>query len=855
MASSRQFPENFLLANQRLNKDLAVVIEIEGLDLLTNRTIYTKIRYGDPGIDYGDPGVIYGGLRRLEGTRALIDWTKSNLSLNQKLEPEQGKGSISLMSLAFVDKDFYLTQALSPGVLIDEILSKPVNVYIGYEQTSYPEDYVKIFRARITEVQDGPGWVTMQLSDPNFQRKGQCFITGKTKLLTPLAPGDTTVGVLDAVDFHRHVLGPDGTYDVGNPWNPDGTYNALATKQTGVRTFFKIEEEWIEYGPLGFGTNLFTGCLRGARNTVAAVHATGADVECAVEITDNALDIAVKTMLSGWNGAWRDEIPLFSIMRTFDGVLLDQPRAIILPPRKDAIRDYGLVEQDFVTINGSSPIGNDGQARIVRFAALFGEPNRIIYVDRDLLPEFPTSATFAPRSQFDVYPTTCGIKLTPEDVDVEKHLELRDRFMSGIESRMRFLLTAEEALKNFIETEIYLPTAAYSLTQRGRLSVGYHIPPLVSTRLVVLNHNNIKEPDKVVVKRGLNSRKFFNEIQWSYDVDDAGEFHSFFRFLDADSLNRFGVSAPLPITSRGIRTEFGTPNEFARRARRFLSRYKNATAMLNLKTFWAESVQIESGDIVAVRDDENLKIANFETGGRDLGYQLFEITDRGLNIKSTEGDLTLVSGIGASIDSRFAIISPSSNVVSGDVVAARKFLIIEDSFSAKFPGDEMRKWRPYVGEQIVMHDENYTYYGTTRILSLDPINSYKMYIDAFDTPPPGFTGMIIDIPRYPNSPSKTLNSIYKQTFAHFGAIVQVATGSSPTQFTVGAGDIAKFFVNCKIRVHKEDYTTFSPEVTVITIDTGTNTITVNNPLGFTPNNTFFITGIGFPDKQGVYRYI
>lgn len=853
MATSRQFPENFLRFNDRLNKDLAVVIEIPGVDLLSNRTIYTKIRYGDPKLDYGDPGIVYGGLRELENVRSIIDWQKSNLSISQKLEQEQGKASVSMLTLAFIDKDRYMTQVLSPGQVISEILASPVNVYIGYEQTSFPEDYIKVFRARISNVQDGPGYVVLQLSDPNFQRRTNAFITGKSKLLGSITNVDTTIFVADNTDFHRPILGPDGTYDVGKPWNPDGTYNPLAVKQTGVRTFFKIDEEWIEYGPLGIGDDTFTGVIRGARGTTAAAHAAASDVECAVEIADNAIDIALKSMLSGWNGPWREDIAVFSVMRTFDAVLLDQPRAFILPTRKDAIRDYGLSPGDYVTGSGFTEPANNDQFKIIRFADLFEEPNRIIYVDKDLTTEFPTTGILSPRSKYDVYPTTCGVKLTPEDVDVERHEELRDQFMSDLAYRMRFFINQSEALKSFIEAEIYLPTAAYSLTQRGRLSIGYHIPPLGGTRLVVFDHNNIRNPDHIVITRGLNSRKFWNEIDWSFDADDNGEFHAFFRSLDAESITRFGVTTALPIPSRGIRTEYGTPTEFSRRARRLFSRYKNAAAETAFESFFREAAQVEAGDIVAVRDEGNLQIANFETGDRDLAYQLFEVTDRTLAIKDGKGQMKLVSGIGASIDSRFAIISPSSNVVDGVITGTKQYLIIEDSFSAKFPGDEMRKWRNYVGLPIAMHDENYTYYQETTILSLDPINNYKMYISGFPSNPGSLTGMIIDIPRYPNTTSKTQNLIYKQTFGFSGATVQVASGATQTQFDVSPSDIGKFFIGCKIRVHTEFYTVTSPEVKVI--DINTNTLTVDEVLGFVPDNTYYITGIGFPDKTGSYRYI
>lgn len=843
------FPEKFLIFNTNQTKNLAVVVKIDGVDLLSNRPIYTRVRYGDPGIRYGQSGLVYGGLRRLENVRQLINWDQSNLSLAQRLEPEQGRGSVSMISLSFTDKDAYMTRVISPGVIVDEIMGRSVEVYIGYEEISYPEDYIKVFRGRITDVKAPPAQVNMQFSDPNFNRRQTAFITAKTKLAGNLLVGDTSIPVLDGVDFHKPILGPDGLYDVPNPWDQDGTYNTLAPRTTGVRTFLKIDDEWIEYGPLGVGTNLFLNVLRGARGTVAATHAIGADVMAGVEITDNCMELALKTQLSGWAGPWLSDVTVYSVMRTFDLALGDQPRAFILPGGVDAKRDYGLVDGDYITTSGFGVSGNNDTFRIVRFAELNEEPNRLVYVDKDLTPEYPTTGKMAFRSQYDTYPSTCGVKLTPQDVDADAHVTLRDNFLSGQENSYRFFLTSEETVKSFIETEIYLPVSAYSLTVRGKLSVGYHIPPLGNTQLVFLTKDNIKNPEMIQPQRGLNNRKFFNELDIDYDFDDTGQPVSFFRAVDADSLSRYKVSSTLPVRSRGTRTDLGSPNEFTRRARRFFSRYSNAATIIECKVNWGTGIQIEAGQTVALKDEGDLKISNFATGERNLGTQLFEVLDRDLNIKGGDVPLKLISGLRYDVNDRFAVISPSSEVDSG----SESYLILRDSFGAQFPGDEMRKWRNLVGQKIVMHDENYTYYQETTLLRLDAVNNYKMYITGFSVAPPYFTDMIIDIPRYPHNASKTQGALYKQIFAHFGPYVQIVSGASPTQFDVGAGDAPDFFIGAKIRVHKEDYSTASSEVTVIAV-LGT-TITVSAALGFTPDNTYFVTGIGFLDKQGSYRYI
>lgn len=844
-------PENYLRFNEQSVKNISVVVEIPGIDLLSNRPIFTRIRYGDARLRYGQNGKIYGGLRRLEGVRDILSLEGSSMTLSQRLEPEQGKAAISMLSLAFIDKDQYMTQVISPGILINEILGAPVKVYLGYEEISFKEDYFIIFRGRISSVSAQAGKIVLELSDPNLKRKQEAFLAGKSKLGLDLDAVATTIPVLDNFDFHQHVLGPNGLYDVPNPWDPDGSYNPIAVKQNGVRTFLKIDEEYIEYGPLGYGDNTFTGCLRGARDSIATTHETGADVEGSVQIQDHAIDMALKMMLSGWGGPWASGIAIKAFMRTFDGDLLDQNRAIILPEGVDAVEDYGLVEGDYLPaiIDATNPANNVTNARIIRFADLFAEPNRMIYIDQDLVPEFPTSATMSFRSQYDTYPVSCSVKLSPDDVDVARHLLIKGDFLGDDANRLRFFLTSSESMKSFVESQLYLPISAYSLTRRGKLSIGYTRPPLADENLVFLDEDNVIDPANIRPTRGLNNRKFYTEVDWDYDYSDEGKATSLLRVIDIEALAIMGISSILPIRSKGARTDLGSNTLFNRRSSFLLARYKRAAVLLDIKANWMTSCRIEAGDTVALKDEGKLQISNFSTGERNMGTQLFEVVDRSLDIKTGQGTMKLVSGIATDVTDRYATISPSSILDAGSTTG---YLVIQDSFGPKFVGDESRKWRDYMGQLVILHNEDYsTVIEDIRLTRIDLANPYKIHVTGLLSAPAA--GLIMDIPAYPASASKLENSLYKSIHVFYSARVPITAGASQTQFDVGAGDIAKFFVGAKLEVHTEDYTVLSPEVKVLSIFG--NTINTDVALGFIPDSTYFVSGIGFPDKGGFYRYI
>jgi hypothetical protein len=299
-----------------------------------------------------------------------------------------------------------------------------------------------------------------------------------------------------------------------------------------------------------------------------------------------------------------------------------------------------------------------------------------------------------------------------------------------------------------------------------------------------------------------------------------------------------------------MRTDLGSNSQFDRRSRFLLSRYnKGAVVISNVKANYGTGNKIELGDIVALKDDGDLQLANFKTGERNLGTQLYEVNDRSLSIASGDVTLELVAGVSSDINDRYATISPSSIIASGTT----SYVMITDSYGPKYVGDEQRKWRDYTNLEVVFHDEDYTYYETATLNRFDVVNPYKAYYSNLATQPSSWAGIIMDIPYFPDSTDKNALSIYKSIHAFLGPRVAIVSGISSSQFTVGVLDFSKFFVGAKVRIHTEDYTTVSPEISVTEL-TAPDTITVTfGGIGFTPTSSYFVTCIGFPDQSGSYR--
>ena len=835
------YPDQYLLFNQKNVKRMNVVLDIDGLDLITTVPVYTKIRYGDIGLEYGQPGIVYGGLRLVgsagdRAQRSLLN-LDGGLVITQRIEPEQGRGAISTVTLKLIDKDKYVTEFIAPGVVVDEIMGRKMKLWVGYQDTSWPEDYFVAMRGRITQINYQAASYQIQFSDANLNRNAEIFFSAMTKLSSSITDSDTTIPVISNGDFNEKIVGPDGTYD------------------DTVSTYIKIDDEWIEYQQTGsegsgFGTNEFIGVVRGARGTTAVAHDADADVSSGIQIQDNLLVIALKLMLSGWNGNWIDSIPIKNLADTQDVTLGVIPGAIILPDGVDAVEQYGLAIGDFVTVSGDTFGANDGTYVVQSFQDLFGRPNQIIVTDASFITNIGSPALLAFRSQFDTYPTNAGAKIDPQFVDVAGHIQLQNTFLGG-SNEMRFFITDSQACKSFIESELFLPAALYSITRQGRLSVTLSKPPLADERFILLDKSSVKEPDRIRVQRGLNNRKFFNRIDYELDADDSGNFTRIDRVIDSESVTLINTDGILPIKSKGSRTDLGFDLVKDRRTRFILQRYSRGAILITMKVNWEQGSLLETGDVLGIIDGPgDLQIPNFGLGQRYLGSGLFEVIDRKMNIGKGEVELGLLGDLSGSLVDKYATISPSSRIDTGSTTTRIR---IKDSFGVIFPGDERRKWEDYVGLPIRVHDDLYTYQEETVITSLDLGDAYAFNIDPplSGAPPEDY---IVDIADYPTSNDPNENALYKLVHAHLDPSVDIVSGTSDTEFEVALADAAKFQVGLPIYVHSvPDYAVLSPEVLVE--DVSGTTITVDSSLGFTPVAGQRVELIGFADGGQPYRFI
>lgn len=837
--STTNYPPQYLILNDQPTKQLNVVVQIDGVpDLLSLVPIYEKIRYGDPRLTYGLPGIVYGGLIAKENVKPIL-MINSGLQIQQQIEPEQGRGSVATMNLSFIDKDEYMTQFISNGVIVEEPLGNTlVQVAIGFVNSSYPEDYYRVFRGYITGVTSQPGVVILELSDANIKRRQTIFLGGTSSLSSGIDDTQTAIPVFNTTGFIQPILGPDGTYD------------------PSVTTYIKIDDEFMTYAPTGINTGLINVLSRGgshSRGTTPNPHDPGATVTNNVQFQGNVIELALKIMLSGWNGPWLSDVAVSSLGTSLDP-LNPEPAAILLPAGIDAVDDYGLTPGDYIYVTGSTA-ANDGTYIIREIDDALGDPNRMVIVDNPFNLENPASTvSVAFRSQYDTFPIFCGTKNTPIEVDVATHqLDLKNFFSSNIYTEQVFIPDTQngQSGKDLIEGTLWLPIGVYSITRYGRISLAVTKPPVAQQNIVYLDQTNVLEPDKIRVQRALNRRRFYNVIAYSWDLSDAGDYASTNNLIDSTSLTKINYVSTLPINADGVKTTLGGAVLVQTRGTFILNRYKNAAYEITLKVNWQAGSIIEVGDVIALRDNGTLQISNLETGKRDLGTQLFEVIQRKLDIKTGVSELTLLSNLGYKIGERYATISPSSIVTTGSTLSS---IEIQDSYGPLFPGAEHKKWDQFIGLPILVHDYFYTQSATAILLGFDPLDKYKMLVSPNLAFAPS-AGQIVDIVSYGTGSDPNYIAHYKTFFSFVSPSIDVVSGISDTQFTVSPGDIGTFNTGIAVVIHNQDYSLFSPECLVSNIDTGTNTITVGTSIGFTPASGQLVEGIGFKDGGGFYRYL
>ncbi len=657
-------------------KEPNIILKIDGFSTILAASKATRFtRIGDPLLEIGDPttdadAFYVGAYSLVNDQENIVTPDGTSTSIRQSLDIAQGKAtSIQNISISILD-DGLATRLISPGVILDDILERKCLVYYGFNQTAFPDDYSIIFRGRISDVTADAGKVTFQISAPDAQKATDIFkkidskLTGAINDSTTSIPIDTTSGFLQKISM------PDGSFD------------------PAFESFVRIDDEIIKYDTILAG--VLTGVTRGALNSTAAAHDSGATASSYYQLKDNGVFLGLKLMASGQTDLGASVPILADLPVTSINIGGSERASNSLFFRDTRVGDvYGLTVGDWLSVSsGASDGANNVTAKLITDIIKGIDGDFVVIGGVSFIDDVTSDGIIASFiSQYATLPDGC--RMGPDEIDVDEHLRIYRLFLTSVNYTF-YIKNGIPDGRAFLEQDIYRPMAAYSLPRKARASMGYNIGPIPGSNIKTFGVSNIKNPESIRVKRSINT-DFYNEILYQYDEDAVlDQFNSGFLAISQVSKTRIKGSPnkTLIIPARGLRTTDLGASIASAQADRRLKRYQYGAESFTFSTLLEDGFEVEIGDI-AILDGSGLFIPDSVNAIRGLKPRLLEIQDKQFQLKT--GDIQFVAvDTKFSAASRYGLISPSSIIQSG--LSTTQFLI-RSSYSARFGAQEFKKWQ------------------------------------------------------------------------------------------------------------------------------------------------------------------
>jgi|CXWL01.1.fsa_nt_gi hypothetical protein len=680
-------------ASQQNEIQPQLILEIDGVDTVYGVLVIKRtILVGD--LLLGDPLFILGGKIPVENQETIISFSSGTSSeISQTLNLDKGTNeSISSMRIALVDKSQKITRLITPGEIVTDILGRKVKIWMGLPSTAWKEDHFVIFRGIIDSVDAKSGVIILNISSPDSKKKTAIFPKGNTELTTAMLVGDTTSIVTSSTGFLAPYIGASGVND------------------TSLKFYVKIDDEIMRY--TGTTATTFTGLTRGQLGTVAAAHDIGASVESFYTLEGNAIDLALKIMLSGKNGPYKTGVTVTSFNRISSTSLIDNT---IFFQNIDLETEYNPIVGDYITTTGATNGANNVTDKVISEVVKVDNGYYLLIAGVTFIEEEATSAVISFRSQYDVLGLNAGMKYDNDEVDIAEHLDIQSSYLSSFSYRFYLKDTIDDG-QDFLASEIYNPMSTFSIPRKARSSLGIHIGPIPGEDIKELDSTNVVEPSKLNIQRSIN-KNFYNSIIYKFDENASDDkFKGGQVTIDATSIAQIPIgNKPLLIESKGMRTDLSAINNSQISGQRRIRKYKFGAEyiqniMLNFKT----GFDLEIGDKIVV-DLASLSMTDINSASRDGAPRLFEISNKKFNVQ--KGSIAIdVVDTNFSLDVRYCLISPSSFVKSG--VSQTEF-VIEPSFNtSKYGTNEYKKWEKYIGAFVKIHSTDFATSGTGSISSI-----------------------------------------------------------------------------------------------------------------------------------------
>ena len=806
------------LADKTL-KTPQLILEIEGIDLIFGSIdVLKSAEYGDD-IVYGEAGLVYGGTTADPNSRPYISLTGgTTTNIKQQIDIDKASSSsVQKMAINLVDKNQEVSNIMTPGITIDDILGRRANVYLGFAGGAFPADAIRILNGRVTDLEIGSTNVKLLIAHPENDTRQEIFRLIQTKITAEVDDVETT-------------------FELDN-------VTGIIANDAEISTYFLIGDEIVSLDSLTGTTATVT---RGLFGTIPATHEIDTELETRYSFTENPIIAALKMQLSGAsNDIGGVEIENFEDIDDVTNI-----QNAILIHQVNLQDKLGLSEGDFITITGAANGANNvTNAEIISFTANPG--GTVVQLTGVSLIEETTSDAIASfKSQYNVWPEGAGLNMSTDQVDVQQYLDIFNNTGFSFPDINPFLTDTING-KEYI-SEIFFPVGLYVIPRKGRTSLNITRPNFGVTK--TFNKNNIARPDSIVIKRR-TSRYFYNRVVYKFNPDyvDTNRYLAGEIALNEESFDRIGINSTLLINAGAYRDNAVTRTAFQNQAFNYLTRYALGAQVINLEVLYKDGFSVEVGD-TALLDGTDLNIYSSDSGTRNFTPKIFEVINKELRItaNSTRVSLTLLD-TNFETNARYWTWGPASKIGVGSTVSV---LVLKDSFGNV--GNEREKWEDFIGEEIRIRNADFSYEEVTTITEFNGSNSNALNIlpPLSGAPPEDY---IVEFPNYDLGSDILENGIQKALHGFWNPQLTVVSGLSTSSFTVSAADAARVVAGQPVRIHSDDFTVnsnpegISKDPTVADV-TGT-TITLNTSIDFTPVAGYKVELVGFLDSGSPYRWV
>lgn len=217
-------------------------------------------------------------------------------------------------------------------------------------------------------------------------------------------------------------------------------------------------------------------------------------------------------------------------------------------------------------------------------------------------------------------------------VDVAAFLAYRNDIFAGCQMEFTFKQSVEA--KQFLEFEIFKALGGYLVVLAdGRLSPRFFVPPYSFLNLFHFNERNVTVLPNIV------RQPIINQVTYRFDYDGS-QFQTELVFLDAPSLQQFGLAGQDIIESKGLRTAHGGVMLAGLTATRIFRRYSGVDpvrgsprggAPTATVTSQFMTLTVEAGDYSFL---SHPLMPNLQTGRRGVFNQIVEVIDKQPNYQN-----------------------------------------------------------------------------------------------------------------------------------------------------------------------------------------------------------------------------